>query len=242
MEEWFKDWFDEDYSALYAHRDDDEAELAVRVALQIAPALSHGPVLDLACGMGRHLMPMHTHNPLTFGLDLSAHLLSEAPLDLRPWLLRGDMRRLPIKAGTLSGITLWFTPFGYFSEDANRALLRHLSTLLRPGGVLLLDYLNATHLARSLVKEDVLERGGLRVHSHRAIEGQRIVKRMTLTRLDSGASREVLESVRLYTPEELRRLAADTGLEIITERGGYDGASFDPEDSPRWIGFLQFKS
>ena len=242
MDEWFKDWFDADYSALYAHRDDEEAELAIRTALNTAPELGHGPVLDLACGTGRHLLPLRRQNPLAFGLDLSAHLLSEAPADLRPWLLRGDMRRLPVKPASLSGITLWFTPFGYFSEEANRALLTQLAGMLRPDGVLLLDLLNAGHLARTLVDEDIQEREGLRVHSRRAIEGDRIVKRMTLTRLESGASREVVESVRLYSPAELRHMAGEAGLEILTELGGYEGSAFHAEHSPRWIGFLHFKS
>lgn len=239
--EWFEDWFDADYSALYAHRDETEAGIAVGTALRVAPALEQGPVLDLACGSGRHLAALRQRNPLAFGLDLSTHLLGEAPVDLRPWLLRGDMRHLPVKPGSLAGVTLWFTPFGYFSDNANLALLRQLKQCLRPGGVILLDFLNAEHLARTLVEENEIERNGLRVVNRRTIQEGRIVKRMTLTRLDSGAIREVVESVRLYTPSELRGLAACVGLGLRAELGGYDGAAFDAAESPRWIGFLEFK-
>jgi SAM-dependent methyltransferase len=244
MDDWFKEWFDADYAALYAHRDESEAEEAIRTALVAAPELGRGPVLDLACGTGRHLAPLRRRNPLAFGLDLSVHLLKEAAPELRPWLLRGDMRRLPLRSASLSGITLWFTPFGYFSDEANRDLLGRLTALLVPEGMLLLDFLNAAHLAKNLVEEDTFERGGLRAHSRRAIEGDRIVKRMTLTRLDSGASREVVESIRLYTPEELRRMAFDAGLICEMELGGYAGGAFRPADSPRWIGIFRrnFKS
>ncbi len=238
MDEWFKDWFDADYAAIYGHRDAAEAELAVHTALQAAPELARGPVLDLACGTGRHLTTLRQHNPLAFGLDLSAHLLGEAPAELHPWLLRGDMRHLPLKPGTLSGLTLWFTPFGYFSDASNRALVGQLTRLLRPGGILLLDFLNKAHLARTLVAEDVLERGGVRAHSRRTLEGDRIVKRMTLTRPDSDVIREVVESVRLYTPEELRHLASAAGLECRAELGTYGGEEFRLEDSPRWIGIF----
>jgi len=244
MDDWFKEWFDADYTALYAHRNEHEAEDAIRTALAAAPELGRGPVLDLACGTGRHLGPLRRRNPEAFGLDLSAHQLKEAPPELRPWLLRGDMRRLPVRAASLSGITLWFTPFGYFSDQANRALLGRLAELLVPGGVLLVDFLNAAHLAKHLVEEDTSERGGLRAHSRRAIEGDRIVKRMTLTRLDSGATREVVESIRLYAPAELRSMAATAGLDCCTELGGYDGSAFQPVQSPRWIGIFRrnFKS
>lgn len=239
MEEWFKDWFDGDYAAIYEHRDEGEAEQAVAMALRQAPALGSGPVLDLGCGAGRHLAVLRRTNPLAFGLDLSSTLLALAPPDLRPWLLRGDMRRLPLRDGTLAGITLWFTPFGYFSDGQNRALLQRLRQLLRPGGVLMLDYLNAQHVRDHLVPQDEAFHPGLKVVSRRTLEGQRIVKHMTLTRLESGAQRQVKESVRLYEAQELRTMATACGLSIQLEAGDYQGSPFDPARSARWIGFLR---
>ncbi len=239
MDEWFRDWFDADYAALYAHRDDEEAERAVGTALAVAPSLGSGPVLDLGCGTGRHLVALRRRNPSAFGLDLSRTLLGEATSALRPWLLRGDMRRLPIKPGRLSGITLWFTPFGYFPDEANRELICRLSALLRPGGSLILDFLNAEHLARTLVSEDTCEQGDLRVHSLRAIEGDRIVKRMTVLRMNEGTTREVVESVRLYAPRELRDMASKAGLQCHAELGDYGGSAFESGESPRWIGIFR---
>ncbi|MBL0313213.1 MAG: class I SAM-dependent methyltransferase [Holophagaceae bacterium] len=237
MDDWFKDWFDEDYLALYANRDEAEAEMAVTTSLRLAPELASGPVLDLACGAGRHLDWLRRKNPDAFGLDLSASLLRAAPMRLRGHLLRGDMRHLPIKAHCLSGICLWFTPFGYFSDSNNRILLHNLANLLKPGGVVLMDYLNAAHLRENLVVEDVVEQAGMRVHSRRALEGQRIVKRMDIEYLDSGATREVVESVRVYEPQELTVLAKETGLKLRQECGDYSGAPFQ-QDSPRWMAFF----
>ena len=239
MGEWFKDWFDGDYAAIYEHRDEGEAEAAVTMALALAPALAAGPVLDLACGSGRHLAVLRRTNPLAFGLDLSRELLALAPEELRPWLLRGDMRALPLREASLAGICLWFTPFGYFADDQNRALLHRLRDLLRPGAVLVMDYLNAQHMRQHLVSSDVKLHPGLRVASRRSMEGQRLVKHMTLTRLETGATRQVKESVRIYEPEVLRAMAAESGFEIRREVGDYLGAPFDPAASSRWIGFLE---
>jgi len=236
--EWFKDWFDQDYAAIYAGRGPEEAETAVAMALARAPGLASGPVLDLACGSGRHLAALRRTNDLAFGLDLSRDLLAMAPGELRPWLLRGDMRRLPVRGGSLAGICMWFTPFGYFSDEQNRALLQDLRRLLRPGGVLLLDYLNAAQVRANLVKEDEATHHGLRVVSRRSLEGGRIIKRMDLTRIDTGATRKVTESVRLYDPGELVAMARECGLELVSEAGDYHGAAFDAASSPRWIGFL----
>jgi len=238
LADWFEAWFDEDYALLYAHRDAEEARLAVNRALHVAPELGQGLVLDLGCGTGRHLEILRRTNPLAFGMDLSRALLRMAPTDLRPWLLRGDMRILPVKDGALAGICLWFTPFGYFSDDQNCELMLDLGRLLRPGGVLVMDYLNAGQVVRTLVSEDTLERAGVRVMSRRAIEGDRIVKRMTLTQLDTGETREAMESVRLYQPAALQAMAATADLRLRSVMGTYRGDAFT-EDSPRWIGIFE---
>lgn len=242
MEEWFKDWFDADYAALYAHRDQGEAALAVASLLAVAPALASGPVLDLGCGNGRHLAELRKVNPQAFGLDLSPQLLGLAPEQLRGWLLRGDMRRLPIRAGSLAGVCLWFTPFGYFSDRENQSLLEALQRLLTPGGLLLLDLMNAARLRADLVSDDVVERSGLQVHSRRTLEGGRIVKRMTLRNTATGAIREAVESVRVYEPDELCAMADSCGLTLQETLGDYAGSPFQAHVSPRWIGLFQIKT
>ena len=238
MGEWFEDWFDGDYALLYAHRDAGEARTAVAMALLAAPELAVGPVLDLGCGSGRHLEVLRHTNPQAFGMDLSRALLALAPTELRPHLLRGDIRTLPVQAGTLTGACLWFTPFGYFDDDQNLALLQGLARCLHPGGVLLLDYMNAEGAARTLVPEDTVERQGVRVLSRRTLEGNRLVKRMTLTRLATGEVREAFESVRLYRPDELLALAHTAGLRPRAVLGSYHGDPFTA-DSPRWIGIFE---
>jgi len=238
LTEWFETWFDEDYARLYAHRDAEEARVALGRAMRVAPELTQGPVMDLACGAGRHLEILRRANPLAFGMDLSRPLLQMAPGGLRPWLLRGDMRQIPVKDGTLHGICLWFTPFGYFSDDQNRALMMRLGALLQPQGVLVMDYLNADLVARTLVPEETVERGIIRAQSRRSLEGDRLVKRMVLTRTDTGEVRDVLESVRLYHPTDLQEMAVRAGLRLRRVMGTYAGEAFT-DDSPRWIGVFE---
>jgi hypothetical protein len=76
------------------------------------------------------------------------------------------------------------------------------------------------------------------VHNRRALEGDRLVKRMILTHLETGRTREAMESLRLYEPAELRAMARDCGLELRREAGDYRGAPFTEARSARWIGFL----
>lgn len=238
MADWFEEWFDEDYAVLYSHRDAEEARVAVGRALRVAPELRQGPVLDLACGSGRHLEILRRANPLAFGIDLSRSLLGMAPGGLRPWLVRADMRRLPLREDSLRGICLWFTPFGYFSDEANRALMLRLGALLQSGGVLVMDYLNADLVTRTLVPEECVEQGGVRAQSRRTLEGSRLVKRMVLTRIGTGEVREVLESIQLYHPTDLQEMAVRAGLRLRRVMGTYAGEAFT-DDSPRWIGVFE---
>lgn len=241
MANWTREWFDDDYATLYAHRDAAEAEMAVATALRRVPALTQGPVLDLACGAGRHLCVLRRHNPNAFGLDLSPHLLKRAPISLRPWLIRADMRHLPVRPGCLSAVTLWFTSFGYFSDDENRALLRSIRNSLRSDGVLLLDLFNTLRLPRTLVAEETLEREHLRIHVRRSLEGSHVVKHLTLWSPD-GRRREVTERIRCYTPEAMDHVSASVGLVRNDTWGDYAGYPFDPEHSPRWIATYRVKT
>lgn len=238
MAEWFEQWFDDDYALLYAHRDEEEARSAVAMALKAAPELAHGPVLDLACGSGRHLAALHAHHPEAYGLDLSAALLSRAPASLAGHLVRGDMRSLPFRPQTFLGICLWFTPFGYFDDARNAALLGQLRDLLVPGGVLWMDYLNAHHLAADLVPEETIERCGIRIFSRRRFEAHRVIKEMVLTRLETGEERHAVESVRVYDPEQIEAMARQVGLGLRSAFGDYQGQPY-ALDSPRWIGVFQ---
>lgn len=236
MKEWFQQWFDEDYAELYAHRDAAEAVQGVDTAMAVAPELARGPVLDLACGSGRHLEALRARNPRAFGLDLSLSLLDLAGPDLRPWLVQADMRRLPVKPGSLAGICLWFTPFGYFGDVENRRLFRDLSASLAAGGILWMDYLNAPGVRATLSDEpETIERGELRITIRRSLEGNRVMKRMRIVRPATGEAREVVESVCLYDPAELEQIAAAAGLQLRTALGDYGGAGFGPA-SERWIG------
>ncbi|MGD0996319.1 MAG: class I SAM-dependent methyltransferase [Candidatus Bathyarchaeia archaeon] len=74
----------------------------------------NGLVLDLACGTGRHLIPLSKEGYNMVGLDISLNLLKIAK---NRWshiqLVRGDTRCLPFKAGAFSATVSMDTSFGY---------------------------------------------------------------------------------------------------------------------------------
>ena len=233
---WFVTAFGRDYLAVYAHRDDasarGEAEFAAR-ALGAAPGAR---VLDLGCGAGRHSRALSDHGLEVVGVDLSADLLAAAAgRGGGPRYVRGDMRRVPLR-GPFDAATLFFTSFGYFAaEEEDRRVLGELRRLLRPGGVLLLDGANRSHVLANLVPESIDEVEGFRIRARRRItpDGTRVEKQVVLERPDGG-TREYVESVRLYAPEELAAHLEAEGFRIEARYGDLAGTAWD-EGSPRLV-------
>ncbi|MBU0508755.1 class I SAM-dependent methyltransferase [bacterium] len=233
--EWFEGWFDEDYLALYAHRDRAEAE---RFASALWSAINLKPgswVADMPCGAGRHVTAFAELGAKVVGMDLSSVMLKQAAeVEGSRWLVRGDLRRIPLRGG-FDLVANVFTSIGYFeSESDNRTVFRELARLLGPGGVLVVDVINPSYLRASFLSETLRELPTATVWERRELdrERRRIVKEIEIRR--GGRTRTIRESVRLYEREELSEIAGELGLAVMEFWGDYDGSRFH-DRSPRLI-------
>jgi SAM-dependent methyltransferase len=107
-----------------------------------------GLVLDLACGTGRHLIPLSNEGYNMVGLDLSSKLLRIAKNRMRSiQLFRGDMKFLPFRPGTFSAAISMDTSFGYLpSEQDDLQTLDEVKETLDQNGLLIIDVFNRQHL------------------------------------------------------------------------------------------------
>jgi len=237
-DDWFEDWFGEEYLALYEHRDLSEARDVVGLIAEHVGRVDDAPVLDLACGAGRHQRMLCDRGWWTIGLDLSPSLLRAARAEDRTApLVRADMRDLPFANGSFSLVVNLFTSFGYFREDAQHLLvLREVARVARPRGWFVLDYLNADQVRNSLVPRDERQIGRLVVEQEREIvEGGRFVRK-TITIRDLG--RTFVERVRLFGRQELETLCGSAGFDVDAVYGDYQGGAPGP-GSPRMILFAR---
>jgi SAM-dependent methyltransferase len=101
-----------------------ELEREVLVSVQ-------GPVLDVGCGPGRHLVALHEREVFALGVDISPPLLDAARVRGVNVLERSVFGRIP-GAGRWATALLFDGNIGIGGEPA--ALLIRLSSLLRPGG------------------------------------------------------------------------------------------------------------
>jgi SAM-dependent methyltransferase len=113
-----------------------------------------GWVLDLACGTGRHSIPLTIEGYDVVGLDVSKTLLKIARQhSSQVQLVRADMRHLPFKEKTFNAALSLDNSIGYLpSEEADFESLKELHKTLRSGALLVLDVFNREQLTEKYRK------------------------------------------------------------------------------------------
>ena len=233
---WWETFFGEDYLRIYApvlppERTAREAEDIARLLEELGVP-PDGAVLDLACGHGRHAIPLAQRGYRVTGQDFSRVFLRRAEEDTRAagvhvrWV-HGDMRQIAFEAEFDAVINI-FTAFGYFdTEDEDLAVLRQVRKALRPGGVFLLETMHRDALVRGFQPSSVTRHDdGLLVLEERAFDQLSGRNRTRLTMIHpDGARREHEYKTRVYSATELARLCAAADLEVVAHYGGLDGST-----------------
>jgi SAM-dependent methyltransferase len=232
MPEWFEEWFGEEYLQLYPHRDDAEADRAVALIVRATGLVPGWRVLDVGSGAGRHARAFRAVGARCVGLDLSRTLLRVARGVTDAPLVRADMRRMPIRPGSMDLTVSLFTSFGYFEHDEEHAAaLREMVATIRPGGWFVIDFLNATEVRRRLVTRETLavQGGEAEVARTMSPDGRYVCKTIV-----TPVGRRFTERVRLFDQAQMSAMLSDAGLEIRHRFGDYAAAPIKP-DSPRTI-------
>jgi ubiquinone/menaquinone biosynthesis C-methylase UbiE len=232
---WWESWFGEEYLELYPHRGLDSARREVAFALaRLDP--DPMPLLDLACGAGRHSLRFAEKGFPTVGLDYSAPLLELARARAEhPRLVRGDMRALPFASGAFRSVVNFFTSFGYFLREIdNMAVVTEIERVLQPGGRFLCDTFGRDYVVSRLVQEESrsTEERQYRIRRWWNEETRRVEKEIEVRR--GGSTMTFRESVRAYTAEELSGMLERAGLLVEETWGDFEGGPAG-KDAPRLI-------
>lgn len=228
---WYQEWFGEEYLELYSYRDADEAKQQVAFFKTQFGALE-GPVLDLACGTGRHVQELAAAGYRGVGCDLSWILLRTGEIEYGAMpVARADMRTLPFRDATFRGLVSFFTSFGYFpTERENAHVVSEMSRVLDSGAVFLFDYLNVHRELEKLVQRETRHTPMGDVTIERWFDGsdRSFNKRITI------GDKRYLERVRGYDLDEIAVMFTSCNLSIRSAFGDFDGSTFT-RTSPRLI-------
>jgi SAM-dependent methyltransferase len=228
---WYETFFGEDYLDIYRDSFPEEhtaAQVDGIVSLLDLPA--GAKILDLACGHGRHAIPLAKRGLDVTGFDLSEVFLDRARAEADAqgvsvhWI-QGDMRELPFEDEFDAVINI-FTAFGYFEdpEDDVRTLKR-VRRALKPDGRFLLEILHRDGLVGRFEREGAHKttKGDIVFHQRDWDLVNNVLKdEMTLIRPD-GSRSSYTTAVRIPSLHEFLRLFRDAGLEPVAWYGGLDG-------------------
>jgi len=238
---WFEDWFDSPlYEKLYANRNEKEARQLVEFLLSTLSLNECSHILDLGCGRGRHSLNLAREGYRVKGIDLSEEAINKARRKAEAEELNNvvfqvrDMRNpLPEKFDAIVNL---FTTFGYFEEDhENGRVLDSVVSMLKTGGIFVLDYLNAPRVRETFVPEEEGEFQGIAYRINRYIRDNAIFKEIVFSGNGLDEDRSYTERVKLYDLEWFKRELDHRNLMIDHIYGDYRGRDYDPAVSPRLL-------
>lgn len=236
--EWFGAWFDSEYYyRLYADRGYADAHRLLDNLVAWLRLRPGARLLDLACGRGRHARELRQRGFDVTGVDLSPSAIAYARqyADEHLRFRVHDMRDSLGEPAHYDCILNLFTSFGYFDSEAENVLvLRAAAEALRPGGELVLDYLNASRVQGHLVAEEEKQAGGTTFQLRRRIHDGYLEKEITF-RDDDGQPQRFVERVQALHPEQFEAYFALVGLRVRATFGDYDLGAYDADHSPRLI-------
>lgn len=239
-DEWFSTWFDSPYyHILYNNRNTQEAQAFMDRLLAYLHPKPHNKILDLACGKGRYSVYLNQKGFDVTGIDLSGKSIAHAKQFEKEHLHFDvhDMRKV-YKPEYFDFILNLFTSFGYFdTETENVVALAATAKSLKPGGKLVIDFMNTDKVINNLVAEEEKRVHGINFRIKRGVEKGFIVK--TIHFSDEGKEYEFVERVRALREEDFEEYFKMIQLRLVEVFGDYHLNPFDLAKSDRVIFVLK---
>jgi SAM-dependent methyltransferase len=234
--DWFCEWFDSSYyHILYKNRDLKEAEIFIdnlTSYLNLPPA---SRIIDIPCGKGRHCIYLNKKGFTVSGADLSAESIKYAKKFSNPTLdfFTHDMRK-PFAENEYDAVLNIFTSFGYFEDPQdNQRCIDSFAKALKPGGRLVMDFMNISKVLNELKAEENKIIDGIRFNITKHISNNRIVKDIRFS--DKGKENHFQEKVSILYKEDFLKYFNFAGLEVTELFGDYQLSAFNSEKSDRLI-------
>ena len=234
--EWFASWFDTSYyHTLYKDRDEKEAKSFIENLIDDLKIPKNAYLLDLACGQGRHSITLNELGYKVLGVDLSENsikIASSFSTDDLSFTVH-DMRN-SIEGKSFAAVLNLFTSFGYFDDEIdNLKVLKSINKMLDENGLLVIDFMNAHRVVRTLVESEVKTVDGINFNIERKFDGKHIYKDIRFK--DDGKDFHFTERVQALTKETFEKLLSQSGFRILRTFGDFDLSPYDKVKSNRLI-------
>ncbi len=236
---WWEELFNDDFIRTMAKITDAQIAKEVDFVEESLAVAKGAMLLDLGCGTGRHAIELTRRGYKVVGFDLSLPMLAKAAEEAQERsqklnFVQGDMREMTFE-DTFDGIYCWNTSFGFFEEDKNIQVIQRVHKALKKGGQFMLEVGNRDYIIRQAPSLAWFEGDGCICMDEMSIDW--ITSRMKVKRtmmMDDGRTKEIDNTVRLYSLHELGKILHDAGFRVaeVSGRTGTPGVYFGNE-SPR---------
>ena len=234
--EWFNTWFDSPYyHILYKNRDLTEAEDFIIHLFEYLKPNASIPIVDIACGKGRHAIQMNKLGFVVDAFDLSENSIKEAKKSETNQLhfFVNDIRK-PLKKNQYQYAFNLFTSFGYFAEEQdNYKAIKAIADSLKPTGTFIMDFMNVHKVINNLVFSEEKNIEGITFKITKEVKDNFIIKYINFS--DNGVDYHFSESVKAITLTDFNAYFKSAGLKLITTFGNYNLDTFDINTSDRLI-------
>ncbi len=236
-------WFDNDafwqtfYSTMFGADSFAQARKECPQLLALA-GIDTPKILDLACGPGRHAVPLAAMGLDVTGVDLSRFLLQRAKAYAKNMGVDVDWRHEDMRHHQRQGhydlILNLFSSFGYFDDwNDNQMVLDQACTNLADNGVLILDVRGKEQILRDLApvhaqefEEDPLLGYVLYQRPTLIYDLSRLHNEWTLVAPDDSIYRHTY-SHDIYTAQELKMMLRHAGFTEVDAYGDLNGSPYD---------------
>lgn len=238
VNEWYREWFDSAfYHKLYFNRDEKEAQAFISRLLQHLQPPAGCRMLDVACGRGRYSLFLASQGFDVTGIDISFQSIEYAKQYESDHLhfYQHDMR-LPSWINYFDYAFNFFTSFGYFhTRREHDDAVRTIANSLKPGGVLLFDYLNVHYAEDHLVHNESKHIDGTEYEIHRWHDRTHFYKRIIIRDALLEKPAEHTEKVTKLSLGDFTDMLSFQKIQVEEVFGDYDLNGYDIRKTPRLI-------
>jgi SAM-dependent methyltransferase len=191
-------------------------------------------VIDLCCGMGRHLLELRRRGFRVTGVDRTGSYLAMARaeaarerLDIQ--LLQQDVRTLDLPP-VFDGALNMYTSFGYFEEYSDDLrFASNVRTLLRPGRRFLIQTEGKEIMARDFRAHEWYwhDDGSIGLHQRTIRDGWEGLDMRWILLRDGCIEWDGMVSSRIYSAAEMRALLKSARFSDISVFGSMDATPYD---------------
>lgn len=236
--EWYKKWFNSRYyHKLYFDRDEEEAEAFIGRLIDHLKPLPRSRMADIACGKGRHSKFLATKGFEVTGIDISDESIHEAKTFEKDNLhfFVHDMRLL-FWINYFDYAFNFFTSFGYFgTRREHDDALRTIAASLKPGGIMVIDYLNVHYVEGRMVKHEEKWIEETKYTIHRWHDAHYFYKQIMVTDPALDAPITHTEKVAKFSLGDFTDMLQFQKVQVSEVFGDYNLSPYDIRKTPRLI-------